>query len=406
MARQSKRLAARFVSTVTKPGMYADGDGLYLVVESATAKRWAFVFQWHGRRKEMGLGPVSSRSLADAREAATEARRLVAKGVNPIEARAALRAKAKAGEITFGDFADKLVDDIAGQFRNAKHLAQWRMTLTKYAAPLRSLRPDEIDTAAVLGVLKPLWQSRPETASRLRMRIERVLDGAKVAGYRTGDNPARWRGHLDALLPKRQRLTRGHHAAMPYQQLPAFMSRLATVQGMGAKALRFLILQVKRTSEVVFARWPEIDLEAKLWVIPPERMKGGREHREPLTKEAVEILRELYLSRTDEWVFPGFMKDRPISTATMTKALRLAGGEDFTVHGFRSSFRDWAGEETSFPREIAEAALAHVVGDETERAYRRGDALAKRRKLMEAWERYCLAPPKSNVVPFVGGAAR
>lgn len=382
--------------------MYADGDGLYLIVGPGGAKRWMFIFQWLGARKEMGLGPLASRSLADARTAAEDARRLVAKGTNPIVARREARAAQRAGEMDFGSFADRLVNDLESEFRSAKHIDQWRMTLREYAAPLRKLPLSEIDTEAVLRVLRPIWQTKPETASRLRGRIERVLDAAKVAGYRTGENPARWRGHLNAILPKRQKLTRGHHAALPYVEMPAFMERLAAVQGIGAKALRFLILTVGRTSEVAFALWQEIDFDANVWTVPPARMKAGREHRVPLTDAAMEILRDLHDKRTDEFIFAGFKHAAPISTGTMTKSLKLAGGGDFTVHGFRSSFRDWVGEETSFPESIAEAALAHVVGDQTERAYRRGDALAKRRKLMEAWERY-LTPPENNIVLLRSG---
>ncbi len=402
MARQSKRLSARFVATVTEPGMHADGDGLYLIVSEAGSKRWQLIFQWLGSRKEMGLGPLTSRSLADARSAAEDARRLVSKGINPITARRDERAALKAGEMDFGTFADQLVDGLASEFRNAKHVEQWRMTLREYAKPIRNKRLNDIDTDDVLRILRPIWQTKPETASRLRGRIERVLDAAKVEGYRTGENPARWRGHLSASLPKRQKLSRGHHAALPYPQLPAFMSRLESVQGIGAKALRFLILTVSRTGEVVYARWQEIDFEAKLWIVPAERMKKEREHRVPLTDAAIGILKELHDTRTDEFIFPGFKHAAPISTGTMTKALTLAGGAAFTVHGFRSSFRDWVAEETSFPDSIAEAALSHIVGDETERAYRRGDALEKRRKLMSAWANFCRAPAKSNVLSFAG----
>jgi integrase len=406
MARQTKRLSARFVdSKATPPGMYADGDGLYLIVGPTGAKRWTFIFQWLGKRTEMGLGSVASRSLADAREAAAEARGLVAKGENPIEARRQKREAIRTTGTDFGTFADALVDSLAPQFRSQKHIDQWRMTLQVYAARLRPMHPRDIDTAAVLGVLKPLWQSRPETASRLRGRLERVLDAAKVEGLRSGENPARWRGHLDALLPKRQKLTRGHHKAMPYADLPAFAAKLATVQGMGALALRFLILTAKRTSEVTGATWEEIDLPGKLWTIPAERMKSAREHREPLTDEALAILQVLHDRRTDEFVFPGFKLHAPISSGTMTKALKIAGAGAFTVHGFRSTFRDWVGETTNFPERLAEAALAHVIGDETERAYRRGDALVKRRKLMEAWERYCLSPVRDNVVAIGGKRA-
>lgn len=402
MATQSKRLSARFVDTVKTAGMYADGDGLYLLVSKTGARSWTFIFQWEGRRAQMGLGKaVGPTPLADAREAADHARRSVAQGKNPIEARKAARTAKAAASVDFGTFADKLVDDLAPQFRNAKHVEQWRMTLREYAGPLRPKRLDQIDTEAVLAVLKPLWLTKPETASRLRGRIERVLDAARVAGLRTGENPARWRGHLNALLPKRQKLSRGHHAAVPYPQMPALWSKIAEVDGMGSIALRFLILTAARTGEVTGARWSEFDLAKPLWTVPAARMKAGREHRIPLSATALALVKQLYETRTGDLVFPGVKRGQAISSATMTKALSSAGGANFTVHGMRSAFRDWAGEETSFPEAVAEAALAHSVGDATVAAYRRGDALAKRAKLMGAWERFCTTPPaKSNVVPL------
>lgn len=359
------------------------------------------------KRVEMGLGRLADIGLADAREKATEARRLIADGINPIEARKAA-ALAVAEKKTFGDVAADYVDTHASTFRNAKHIKQWRMTLsierdekgtfldTGYCLRLRSKAVDLIDTADVLEVLTPLWADKPETASRVRGRIERVLDAAKAKGQRSGENPARWRGHLDKLLAKRQTLSRGHHAAMPYSAVPEFMTKLHQAEGVGALALEFLILTTSRTGEVIGAKEREFDLAKMLWTVPPERMKSGREHRVPLCARAVEIVTQLREVATSEWVFAAGKK--PISNMTMTKALGTAGGSDFTVHGFRSSFRDWVGEETNFPDTLAEAALAHVVGDKTERAYRRGDALAKRRKLMEAWERYCAAPAKSNII--------
>ena len=403
MAKQTNRLSARFVETAKTPGMFADGNGLYLIVSPHGAKRWTFIFQWLGKRSEMGLGKASAVSLADAREIAEQARRAVARGENPIETREAARTAQRAGQVDFGTVADQLVDDLAPQFRNAKHIEQWRTTFKTYAAGLRSRRLDQIDTEAVLAVLRPLWLSKPETAGRVRGRIERALDAAKVAGLRAGENPARWRGHLDAILPKRAKLSRGHHAALPYADIPAFWIKLGAVGGMGALALRFLILAAARTGEVTGARWSEFDLEKAVWTVPASRMKAGREHRVPLSPEALAIVKTLHETRTGELVFPGAKRGAPISDATMTKALRAAGGGDFTVHGFRSSFRDWAGEETSFPEALAEAALAHSVGDATVAAYRRGDALAKRAKLMAAWENYCLSPTKNNVVQLSKG---
>jgi integrase len=400
MARAAKRLSARTVQTVTEAGLHADGDGLYLSVSKSGAKSWRFIFQWHGKRKEMGLGKLSAVSLADAREAANQARASVARGINPIAARELERAKSS--NQTFGVFADELVDDLAPGFRNEKHLAQWRMTLTVYAAPLRGKRLDDIETSDVLAVLKPIWQKKPETAVRLRGRIERVLDAAKAKGLRAGENPARWRGHLDKLLPKPQKLKRGHHAAMPYKDLPDFVSALREKESLSALALEWCILTATRSGETLNASWREIDRELRVWTIPAERMKAGKEHRVPLTKRMLEILEKLaLLRRDDDHLFPGNKKDRSLSGNAMPKQMQRMGQGEFTVHGFRSSFRDWAAEETGFPREIAEAALAHAVGDLTERAYRRGDALERRRELMEAWGR-AIEGTASNVVSMVG----
>jgi integrase len=416
MASQIKRLSARFVQSVTDPGTYADGDGLYLVVSPTGAKRWTLIFFWQTKRKEMGLGKLSVLSLLEARESAEAARRLVAKGINPIEARAAEKQEAEAETEklahTFGMEAEAYIEAHASSFRNSKHIDQWRMTLsvqrdkdgslldTGYCLAIRDTAVEAIGTAEVLSVLQPIWATKPETASRVRGRIERALDAARAAGHRTGENPARWRGHLNTLLPKRQKLARGHHAAMPYANLPEFMARLQESDGLGAQALELLILCTSRTGEVIGARWPEFDLTAKLWIVPAERMKAGREHRVPLTARAVEILTALHEVRTGDFVFPGQKANAHMSNMTMTKALATAKGSGFTVHGFRSSFRDWVSEETAFPGELAEAALAHIVGDETERAYRRGDALAKRRKLMDAWAAYCLPAAQPNVLPM------
>jgi integrase len=309
------------------------------------------------------------------------------------------RAERAGGVPTFGEMADHLIESIEPGFRNAKHRYQWRQTLTEYAKPLRPKPVDAITTEDVLECLKPLWQTKAETAARLRGRIERVLDAAKAKGYRTGENPARWRGHLDSVLPKRQRLSRGHHAAMPFNEVPDFLARLRDMDGSGARALEFLILTATRTGEVIGARCDEINLLEKVRTVPAARMKAGRDHRVPLTYRAVEIVLSMAEVRTGAFVFPGFRQDRSLSNMAMRMTARRAGIEH-TVHGFRSAFRDWAGERTNFPREIAEAALAHVVGDATERAYRRGDALEKRRALMAAWAAFCEPNIGDVVVPL------
>jgi integrase len=266
------------------------------------------------------------------------------------------------------------------------------MTLTHYAAPLRNLSVDAIATGDVLGVVKPIWHSKPETASRLRGRIERVLDAAKAEGLRRGDNPARWRGNLKALLPERDASARKHHAAMAYADLPAFMVRLRDRRATAALALEFTILTAARTNETLGARWPELDLEGATWTIPKERMKAKRAHRVPLSARAVEILAMLYAARAGEFVFPGYKPRRPLSGMSMEMLLRRMGfpPKSVTVHGFRSTFRDWASETTGFPNDVCEMALAHTIKNKAEAAYRRGDLLDKRRELMDAWAAHCM----------------
>ncbi len=409
MARKANRLTARTVATITKPGRHADGNGLYLIVDKSGAKRWAFIFRHKnpfGRKntlREMGLGGLSRVSLADARERAAECRRVLASGRNPIEVRREGDAALRSAGVTFGSFADELVESLKPGFRNARHAAQWEMTLRVYAAPLRPMRLDDIDTDDILSVLKPLWQSTPETASRLRGRIERVLDAAKARGLRGGENPARWRGHLNRILPVRQKITRGHHAAMDYRDVPDFVGDLRALDGISARALEWTILTAARTGETLGMRWDEIDRENQIWTVPAARTKGGRTHRVPLTSRMLKILDEMEAIRSNSFVFPGQKRDCPLSSLALVMQLRRMKAENATVHGFRSSFRDWAAEETSFPWEIAEAALAHVVGDATERAYRRGDALEKRRKLMQAWADYCMASSGGKVVSLVIG---
>lgn len=384
MGREIQKLSARGVAALSKPGRHSDGAGLYLVVDASGAKRWLFMFRWAGRLKEMGLGGIASVSLADARGKADAARRVLGSGRNPIEERRQ-REKAGEGAVLFGDFADKLVEELSKGFRNEKHRRQWAQTLTTFAAPLRSKGLDEIRTDDVLSVLTPIWAEKNETASRLRGRIERVLDAAKARGLRTGENPARWRGHLDQLLSRRRKLTRGHHQAMPFANVPAFVTSLRGRKAVAALGLEFLILTAARSGEVLGVQWAEIDISQRLWTVPADRMKGGRIHRVPLSDRAMAVLAEVEQLRSSEFVFPGQRAGRPLSGMAFEMMLRRMKVVDATPHGFRSSFRDWAGEYTSFPREVAEASLAHVIGDEVERAYRRGDALEKRRQLMGAW---------------------
>jgi integrase len=390
------KLSARAVAALSRAGRHSDGGGLYLFI-SPLRRRWVFRFTQEGKAREMGLGPANGVSLAEARKLAAAARNEVANGRDPIEARDAGR-RASKGRKTFGECALALIATKQSEWRNSRHRQQWRVTLETYCAPILAMPVQDIGTEAVLSVLRPLWQTRAETASRLRGRIEAVLDAAKAQGLRNGENPARWRGHLSHILPRRQKLSRGHFAALPYSQVPGFMARLRERETIAAMALEFLVLTAARSGEVLGARWPEIDSESKVWTLPANRTKAGREHRVPLCDQAVTIIERLAPMRMSEFVFPGQRTGKPLSHVVMAKVLDRMGVEGATVHGFRSAFRDWAGNETHFARELAEAALAHVIGDKAEQAYRRSDALEKRRALMEAWAAYCEPIPESNVI--------
>ena len=383
MARALNKLSAIAVDKAKKPGKLSDGGGLYLLVQKTGRKSWVFRCTTKGgTKREMGLGPYPAITLVQARDIADRYRTIVATGGDPLIERE------RAGGKTFGDCADDYIASVQSEWRNEKHKRQWHQTLKDYCQPIRSRPIADIGTDDILTVLTPIWQSKPETASRLRGRMERVLDFAKARGWRDGENPARWRGHLSSILPKRQKLTRGHFASMDYRDIPEFMVRLQTSGGTSARALEFLILTACRTGEVLGATWDEVDLDARLWTIPAIRMKAGRKHRVPLSGRAVEILTPLSEARLSDLVFAGQKRDKPLSNMAMQMQLRRMDLAEITVHGFRSSFRDWAGDNTTFPREVAEAALAHAVGNATEQAYRRSDALEKRRRLMDAWAEY------------------
>src|ERR1700704_2311847 len=388
----ASKLTARKVETA-KPGKYSDGGNLYLIVSETGARKWVLRFTWRRRAKEMGLGSAASVPLADAREKAANARRKIAQGLNPIDER-----KRDGGIPTFGEMADDVRETLSAGFRNEKHKAQWKSTLETYAAPLRAKPVDTIATDDVLAVLKPIWTTKAETASRVRGRIEKVLDAAKAKGFREGENPARWRGHLDHLLPRPLKLARGHHAAMPYEDVAAFIAKLREREAHSALALELCVLTAARSGEILGIRWSEIDLDKKIWTVPASRMKAGREHRVPLASRAVAILLQLGKLKVGDFVFPGQTRNKPLSNMAMEMILRRMNVQAATVHGFRSSFRDWAGNVSNFPREITETALAHVVGDKAEQAYRRSDALEKRRKLMDAWSAYCEPKTSANVV--------
>lgn len=392
----ASKLTTRKVHTA-KPGKYSDGGNLYLIVSASGSRKWVLRFTWRGGAKEMGLGSAITVPLADAREKAAAACRRLAQGINPIDDRK------RDNEIpTFGEMADDVCQTLSAGFRNEKHKAQWKSTLTTYAASLRSKPVDTIITDDVLAVLKPIWTTKAETASRVRGRIEKVLDAAKAKGFRDGENPARWRGHLDHLLPKPSKLERGHHPAMPYEDVATFVGNLRKLYATAALALEFCILTAARSGETLGARWSEIDLDKKVWTVPAARMKAGREHRVPLSSRAISILKKLRDLGAGEFVFPGQKPRRPLSNMAMEMVLRRMKIENATVHGFRSSFRDWAGNVTSFPREVTEMALSHVIGDKAEQAYRRGDALDKRRVLMDEWAGYCEARRPAKVFALHG----
>ena len=354
---------------------------------------WLYRFQMHGRRRDMGLGPTDLYSLAEARQKALEARKLVAEGVDPIEARQAKRSAAAvdaAKGMTFRACAEAYINAHRSGWRNPKHAAQWPATLDAYAYPhFGSLPVQAVDVGLVLKAVEPIWTEKPETASRVRGRIESVLDWATARGYRQGENPARWRGHLENLLPPRSKVRRvEHHAALPYAEIAAFVADLRQQEGVGARALEFAILTAARTGEVIGARWGEINIAERLWTVPADRMKAGKEHRAPLSDAAMAIVEKMDAIRQGDHLFPGGKAERPISNMAMLMLLRRMGRDDLTAHGFRSTFRDWAAECTNFPAEVAEMALAHTVGDKLEAAYRRGDLFQKRREIMAAWANF------------------
>ncbi len=398
---------------LTKPGTYGDGAGLYLQVRGPERRSWLFRFKAAGRGHLMGLGVFPEVSLAEARDAAATARKQVRQGVNPIDQRRATRAAvaASAGLNTFAEVADAYIAAHAASWRNAKHRQQWRNTLDTYARPvLGNLGVAVVDTGAVMRVLEPIWREKPETASRLRGRIESVLDYATARGWRTGDNPARWRGHMDNLLPSRAKLARvEHHAALPWREIGSFMAALAKQEGVAALALRFAILTAARTGEVIGARWSEVDIAVGVWTVPAERMKAGREHRVPLSDATLGLLRGVAKLRTDSkaadgFVFPGGKAGKTLSSMALLMLLRRMERSDLTAHGFRSTFRDWCAEATNYPREVAEAALAHTLRDKTEAAYQRGDVMEKRRRLMAEWAAFCARPAAvGEVVPLRAG---
>jgi integrase len=407
MGREVGRLTALRVEKVKAPGMYADGGGLYLRVTPEGARNWVLRYMLDRRPHWMGLGSVALYGLQEARTKALDARRKRHEGIDPIEARRAERARQRldaAKAISFKQCAESYITAHGAGWRNEKHAGQWSATLSTYAYPvIGGLAVQAVDTGLVLKVLEPIWTVKPETASRLRGRVESVLDFAKVRGYREGENPARWRGHLDKLLPARSKVRQvEHHAALLHAELPAFLANLREQEGIAARALEFAILTAARTGEVIGARWNEVDLLDKTWTVPAARMKAHREHRVPLSARAISILGEMQAARQadagDAHVFAGRKPGTPLSNMAFLMLLRRMGHGDLTAHGFRATFKTWASERTSFQNEVVEACLAHVIGSKVEQAYRRGDLFEKRRKLMDAWAVYCTAVPKAGKV--------
>jgi len=383
------------------PSLYADGGNLYLqiTVNNGNVNRsWIFRFAINGRRREMGLGPVHTVSLKDARAKAAELRKLVYEGRDPIaerDAQKAALAAAAAKRVTFDECAASYSKAHSPKW-SAKHAYQWSSAMARFASPILGKLPvDAIDVGLVVKVLEPIWHERPETASRLRGGIESVLAWATVRQFRSGDNPARWGGHLQELLPSRREiLPVEHFAALAYREVPGLVTKLRELDGVRERALELLILCASRAGEILGARWEEIDFAERLWTIPAARMKGGEEHRIPLCDRAIAILEEMRLCRRNDFVFPGERREN-LGESPMRELLKRLGYKT-TVHGMRSAFRDWAGEQTNFPREICEAALAHAVGNKVEQAYRRADALQKRRALANAWEKFCNRPQSAS----------
>ncbi len=415
MARLGNRLTVMTVKTLG-PGYHADGHGLYLRVSGTGGRSWAFRYRRHGRLREMGLGGYPAVGLAEARQKAMEARQQLLAGKDPIAERRA-RLAAERGTITFQEAAQRYIEAAKVGWKNPKHAQQWENTLRDYAYPVLGRLPvHEIDTGLVLKVLEPIWTAKPETASRLRGRIEAVLAWATVRGYREGDNPARWRNHLDKLLPQRGRVAKiKHFPALPYRRMGAFMAELRAQSGMAARALEFAILTAARSGEVRGARWQEIDWEGRRWIVPAERMKAGREHHVPLSDAALALLQALPRLAGCELIFPS-PKGGMLSDMALTAVVRRmnapearwvdASGEPITVHGFRATFRDWAGEQTGFARDVIEHALAHRIADKAEAAYQRGTLFDKRRRLMEAWSSYCLEIHGATGVVAIRGATQ
>ena len=401
------KLNPKQLENLGDPGTYEDGDGLRLVIKKTGRKYWVLRYQLNGKRRDMSLGVYPNVSLKAARSKSAIHRERISAGIDPIDAANAERVANQAAaiveaakQITFDSVAADYISAHRPGWKNAKHAQQWENTLATYASPfIGRLSPGEITTEHMLKVLQPIWTTKPETASRVRNRIELVLDAAKARRLREGENPARWRGHLDKLLPKREKgQAVRHHPALPWSELPAFMTKLKKMDKVTFKAMQMTILSACRTSEVLGAMWNEIDLEARVWTVPAERMKMRKEHRVPLADALLKLLEQLPRVDDNPHLFPGMKTGKPLSNMAMLMGLRHIKRDDLTMHGFRSTFRDWAGECTPHPRDVCEQALAHSLGNAVEAAYRRGDLFEKRRALMDDWAHYVTTAPTEKVI--------
>ena len=409
----AEKFTALFVKHIKRPGKFPDGGNLYLKVRKSTrkirtdaiTKSWLFRYSRFGKDTWLGLGPYPDVTLSEARDLATRERKKMRHGIDPLTDKRARQIAARTAHenmLSFAECAELYIESQAPGWSNPKHVEQWRSTLKNLAGPIIGHLPvDQIDTALIMRCIEPIWTTKTETASRLRGRIESVLDWSAVRGYRKGDNPARWRGHLDKLLPRPSQVVRvKHHAALPYTEVGSFMQQLRSDTGVAARALEFTILTAARTNEAIQAEWSELDLDRKIWSVPAERMKSKRAHRVPLSAAAVSALEAVW-GRSKTYVFPGHKRHSHLSNAAMMQVLKRVGHSDITVHGFRSTFRDWCAESTNYPSDVAEMALAHALRDKTEAAYRRGDLLEKRTRLMTDWARYCSKPAEpAAVVPI------
>ncbi|MGG7055469.1 tyrosine-type recombinase/integrase [Nitrosomonas sp. ANs5] len=396
--RRIQNLTARKCETIKEPGYYADGQNLYLQVSKALSKSWLFIYKFQGRKHEVGLGGYPDISLAVARDGAARWRKVLIAGDNPIEIKREQEYKKHCSRIdnpTFAQCANKFIESHQAGWKNPKHAQQWKNTLDHYVLPIiGNLQVKQIDTGLVMRVLEPIWLEKNETASRLRGRIENILDWASVHKYRQGDNPARWRGHLDKLLSSPNKIQRiKHFKALPYHEMNGLLLALRSNSSISAMALEFLILTAARTGEVIGSQWNEIDFNQKIWIIPAERMKVKKEHRVPIASRTLEILSNVKQLKVNDYIFPGRTRNGGLSNAAMDKLLQVTLNYDATVHGFRSTFRDWASEITNFPHEMCEMALAHSIKNQAEAAYRRGDMIEKRRVMMEAWLTYIETKP-------------